>query len=139
VRRVVIDTSILVAGFRSRRGASFAILEHVAEGAVVPLATPALFLEYEAVMKRPEHLLAARLALNEVDAVLRALAAAIEPVPVHFTWRPQLADPSDEMVLEAAVNGRAAAIVTHNAGDFGPASRFGIPVLQPSLFLKEIA
>jgi hypothetical protein len=32
-------------------------------------------------------------------------------------WRPQLADPADELVLEAAVNGRASAIVTHNVPD----------------------
>jgi predicted nucleic acid-binding protein len=30
-----------------------------------------------------------------------------EPVPTHFLWRPQLRDPNDEVVLEAAVNGRA--------------------------------
>ncbi|HEY2534913.1 MAG TPA: PIN domain-containing protein [Xanthobacteraceae bacterium] len=29
-----------------------------------------------------------------------------------FARRPQLADPADELVLEAAVNGRASAIVT---------------------------
>jgi len=34
-------------------------------------------------------------------------------------WRPLLRDPANEMVLEAAVNGRAAAIVTFNQRDFG--------------------
>jgi predicted nucleic acid-binding protein len=43
-----------------------------------------------------------------IDAVL----AMVEPVQTHFMWRPQLRDPADEMVLEAAVNGQAAAIVT---------------------------
>jgi hypothetical protein len=71
----------------------------------VPLATPALFLEYEAVLKRPEQRQAMQLTLAQVDDLLHALASAIEPVAIHFTWRPQLADPADEMVLEAAANG----------------------------------
>ena len=34
----------------------------------------------------------------------------VEPVRIHYLWRPQLRDPEDEMVLETAVNGRADAI-----------------------------
>ncbi len=54
-------------------------------------------------------------------------------------WRPQLRDPADELVLEAAVNGRAVAIVTHNVKDFrSGAERFGVATLTPSEFLKEL-
>jgi PIN domain len=50
----------------------------------------------------------------------------VEPVETHFMWRPQLRDPADELVLEAAVNGQAGAIVTFNRRDFGTApARFG--------------
>jgi predicted nucleic acid-binding protein len=42
-------------------------------------------------------------------------------------WQPQLRDPADELVLEAAVNGQTAAIVTFNRWDFGVAlARFGM-------------
>ena len=55
------------------------------------------------------------------------------PVEIRFLWRPQLQDPGDEMVLEAAINGHAEAIVTHNRRDFVPAAgRFGIEVLSPA-------
>ena len=68
----------------------------------------------------------------EIDAFLTALIALAEPVETHFLWRPQLRDPGDEMVLEAAVNGRANALVTFNVRHFGLApSYFGIEVLHP--------
>ena len=58
--------------------------------------------------------------------------AMAEPVETHFLWRPQLRDPNDEMVLEAAVNGRAEALVTFNVRDYGTAaSQFGVDVLLP--------
>lgn len=41
---------------------------------------------------------------------LAALASAAEAIDVHFMWRPRLADPADELVLEAAVNGRASSV-----------------------------
>jgi predicted nucleic acid-binding protein len=43
------------------------------------------------------------------------------------------------MVLEAAVNGQAAIIVTFNTADFLPAaSKFNLKLMLPSLFLKEL-
>lgn len=137
MHRVVLDTSVLVAGLR--RGASNAVLREAAHGHLTPLITPALFLEYEAVLKRTEQRLAHGLDLTAVDGFLAAFASASEPVDVSFQWRPQLADANDEMVLETAVNGRAAALVTHNVKDFiGAAPRFGLRVLTPGDLLKEI-
>jgi putative PIN family toxin of toxin-antitoxin system len=114
MRRVVLDSSVVVSVFRSRHGAANAVLGLVAARRIVLLATPALFLEYEDVLKRPEQRSISGLSLAEVDSALTALAAAIEPIDVRFVWRPQLSDPDDEMVLEPAVNGRADALVTHN-------------------------
>lgn len=140
MRRVVLDTSVLVAGLRSRRGASFVLLRAVREGAIVPLCTPSLFLQYEDVLKRPEHIEATKLTVGDMDAVLGALASLIEPVTVHLLWRPQLRDAGDELVLEAAVNGRAEALVTHNVADFAEAApRFGLPLLRPGEMLEHDA
>lgn len=137
--RVVLDTSVLVAGLRSRLGASNRILVAVAEQRCTPLVTTALFLEYEAVLLRPEQQLATGMTPPDVGGFLSAFASAAEPVELDFLWRPQLKDPNDEMVLEAAVNGRATALVTHNLEDFREASRrFGIPTWKPSELLKEL-
>jgi putative PIN family toxin of toxin-antitoxin system len=137
--RVVLDTSVVVSAFRSRHGASYRLLGLVAERRLVPLVTTALFLEYEEVLKRPEQREITGLSLRQLDAALAALAAAMEPVEVRFTWRPQLPDPDNEMVLDAAVNGQADALVTHNLADFSvTAPRFGLVVLPPGELLKRI-
>jgi len=103
------------------------------------LATPPLFLEYEEVLKRPEQRLAHKLTLEEIDELLAELAALFEPVEIHFQWRPQGRDPSDEMVLEAAVNGRADALVTYNFADFAAAgARSKIAILSPADLLQKV-
>ena len=137
--RVVLDTSVIVSGLRSRLGASNRLLEFVAEERLVPLVTTALFLEYEEVLKRPEQRLATGMDEKAIAGFMAAFASAAEPVDVHFLWRPQLTDPDDEIVLEAAVNGRSKAIVTHNVRHFLPAAGvYGIEVSPPGTFLKRI-
>src|SRR5579863_10108912 len=139
IRRVVLDTSVVVAALRTRSGAGNAVLRLVAAHKLKPLATPPLFLEYEDVLKRAEQRIANGLTLEAIDDFLAELAALIEPVEVHFRWRPQLRDPNDEMVLEAAIHGRADALVTYNLADFADASdRFKIPVLSPGDLLKKV-
>jgi putative PIN family toxin of toxin-antitoxin system len=140
MRRIVVDTSILVSGLRSKTGAANAVLRLIASRKLIPLATTALFLEYEDVLKRSEQRLAHGLGIGEVDQFLEAFASACEAVEIRFQWRPQLSDTNDEMVLEAAVNGRADALVTHNVRDFcDVATRFGLRVLRPGELLQELA
>jgi len=139
VFRLVLDTSVIVAALRSRRGASNEVLRNVATRRLVLLATPALFLEYEDVLKRAEQQAVHGLSNLAVERFLAALAAVVEPVTVRIVWRPQLRDPADEMVLEAAINGRADAIATFNARDFLPAAaRFGLKILRPAEVLEKV-
>ena len=124
---------------RSPAGASAALLVAARRGKVALLVNVALAVEYEATCLRAEHVMASGLSSQEVGVFLDAVIAMVEPVESHFLWRPQLHDPADEMVLEAAANGRADAIVTFNLRDFGTApSRFGIEVLAPVTALQRI-
>jgi putative PIN family toxin of toxin-antitoxin system len=137
--RLVLDTDVIVAALRSDLGASRQLLLAALDRQIVVLASVPLMLEYEAVLKRPEHMDKIGISTDEVDAVLDALAAVVEPVPLRFLWRPQLKDPADEMVLETAVNGGADALATFNARHLGPAGRaFGIRVVPPGAILREI-
>ena len=137
--RVVPDTCISVSAVRSRTGASFPVLSLGLYRAYKWLATTATFLQMEDVLKRPEHLAAGEMSAIEVDQLLTVVADRITPVQVHYQWRPQLADPGDELILECAINGSADAIVTHNVRDFGAAADFGIRVLTPAQLLRELA
>ena len=109
------------------------------KGRVTLLANVALALEYEAACGRPEHAVAAGLTADEVGIFVDAVLAMVEAVESHYLWRPLLRDPADEMVLEAAANGRAAAIVTFNVRDFGDIPlQFGIEVLTPAAALRRV-
>lgn len=137
--RIVLDTSVVVTAFRSRTGAGRALLDLVASGRLIPLLTPALFLEYEAVLKRPDQLNVSGLHLDDIDRFLAGFVSAAEPVTIHYVWRPQLRDADDEIVFGAAVNGRADALVTYNVRDFRAAApRFGLRIARPAEILKEV-
>lgn len=138
--RFVLDTNVVVAALRSTRGASAAVLRAVRRGQGTMLLSTPLLLEYEAICKAQPHLEASGLSADEVDIVLNVLVARSERVEPTYRWRPQLRDAGDELVLEAAANGRADALVTFNARDFaGAAPRFGLELMGPEDLLRRIA
>ena len=57
---------------------------------------------------------------------------------VYYLWRPYLADPKDDLVLELAVTAGCEFIVTYNKRDFQNVAQFGIRALTPREFLEEI-
>lgn len=129
--RLAVDTDVLVAAVRSRRGASRAWINAVLRGEVALLLSVPLALQYEAVLTRREHLAASGATVAQIESLLDALCAVCVPVEVSFLWRPMLRDPNDEMVLEVAVNGRADWLLTFNERDFAGAKRLGITVERP--------
>jgi len=136
--RLVLDTNVIVSAFRSRHGASNLLLRFADQGAFTPLCSTALFLEYEAVLSREEIRAATGHSLTKVAAIMNSLAAICEGVDITFRTRPMLMDASDEMVLEAALNGRADAIATHNVRDFLPARELGIVIAKPGELLRRL-
>jgi putative PIN family toxin of toxin-antitoxin system len=135
----VLDTNVIVAAMRSPQGASAALLMSARRHAITMLVNVSLALEYEATCLLAEHRLAAGLNQEQVGIFIDAILAMAEPVESHYLWRPQLRDAADEFVLEAAVNGQAAAIVTFNRRDFGSApAAFGIEMLKPAELLRRL-
>ena len=133
------DIDTVVAAMRSPTGASAGLLRAARNGRLTLAATVPLCIEYQDVCSRPEHVKAAEFSPADLRVFLDAVVDLIEPTDVWFLWRPQLRDPGDELVLEAAVNGRAAAIATFNQRDFRPAAeRFGIAILLPADMIRRV-
>lgn len=138
--RLVLDTNVVVAALRSPSGASAALVGQALDRRFTLLLSVPLVLEYEATCNDPAQRIASGLSESEVGTIMAALCAVGEPVQGRFLWRPQLRDAADEMVLEAAVNGRANALVTFNRRDFGGApGTFGIDLLTPQQALARLA
>jgi len=137
--RIVIDTNVVIAASRSRQGASNALLVATLGGQGQWLCSVPLFLEYEEVLCRADFLLDTGHSKAGIAGFLSGIASVIEPVDLHFLWRPQLRDPKDEMVLETAANGRADLLVTHNVRDFRSAEPlFEFEVVTPAEALRRI-
>ena len=138
--RVVLDTSVLVAGTRSARGASRRLLHGVRERLLLPLVSVPLVSEYEAVLLRPEQLAAAGATEAEMLALIDDIVAAAEPVDRHYLVRPLLHDPADHHVVETAVNGQADLLVSFNVRDLAPAAKlYRFRLVTPGEALTELS
>jgi predicted nucleic acid-binding protein len=79
------------------------------------------------------------LSKREILELIEAMEAFAEQVEVVMKIRPLSSDPSDDMVLDVAINGRAEALVTNNKKHFAAAGkRAGIPVLSPAELLEKM-
>jgi len=140
--RIVLDTDVVLSGLRSTVGASRILLLAIEAGIVTPLVSVATVIEYEAVLKRAEHLAASHLEVDDVDMFLDAFVAHAEAVVPHFTNRPSIRDPDDEIFVSVAVNGRADALVTFNMADYAPAddraAGLGIAICRPGDILRRL-
>jgi putative PIN family toxin of toxin-antitoxin system len=136
MHRVVLDTNVIVAGLRSRLGASHRILQLLGTGRFDVVLSVPLVLEYEDVLMRQlDDLVYSQ---DELMEIVDFICASGTPQQIYYLWRPFLSVPKDDHVLEVAVAGRCETIVTHNIRDFHGVDAFGITALTPGEFLRRI-
>ena len=128
---------MLVAAARSQHGASHALLSCLPDARFEPVVSVPLFVEYRAILLRPENLLQRPAA--QAEGFLDGLLSVSHLQEIFFLWRPALPDPKDDMILELAVAAGCRYIVTHNLRDFRGTERWGIAAVPPSDFLRLIA
>ena len=134
--QVVVDTNVLLAALRSRRGASHRLLGLIGDGRWQMNLSVPLFLEYEDVVKRVDSGLS--LSATQIDEILDFICAEANLREIFYLWRPVLPDPKDDFILELAVEGRCDFIVTYNVRDFVGAEKFGVAVTTPQEFLRKL-
>lgn len=123
---------MLVSAWRSRDGASFALLQHLRKGDFEIAVSVPLVVEYESALLRHT---VPPLGASDVESFLDYLCLVAVRQDVFYLWRPLLQDPNDDMVVEVAVAASCEAIVTHNAKDFARATRLVPRILSPAAFL----
>jgi len=133
--KVVIDTNVLVAALKSRRGASFKLVSVLPNDEFSIAISVPLVLEYEDALKR---LKSSTFTEQDIENFVDFLCKIGHHQEIFFLWRPFLPDPFDDHVLEVAVAGGCDAIVTYNKRDFKGIERFGLKILDPREFLLEI-
>lgn len=127
--QIILDTNVLVAAFKSSRGASYRLLSLVdTDKFQLNVSTP-LIAEYEEILRRETpH-------INATD-VVDYLCTIANRHKIFFLWRPVLKDPDDDFILELAVKCDAI-IVTWNIKNFRKAAHFGVTVMTPKEFLQQ--
>lgn len=133
---VVLDTNVIVAALRSKRGASNKLLSLVGTQKFEIHDSVALILEYEDVLQRYRTELG--LSQDDVADFIDALCSMAHHHKIYFLWRPTLSDVNDELILELAVTARCQYIVTHNVSDFKGIEKFGVQAITPREFLQII-
>ena len=126
---IVIDTNVLYAALRSRRGESRRLLDEVFDGAFTLHVSVPLVLEYEAVLVRESRALGIQ--PKEARVVIAALLKHAETHQVHFRWPTYVRDPDDAQVLNTAVAASCPHLITFNKSDFHQAWSLGVTLLTP--------
>ena len=112
IREIVLDTNVLVAAFRSKRGASYELVRSLGQADWRLNVSVALALEYEDVLKRTDMLRG--ISEKAIDDFLDYLFSISNLAPFVLRQRPRGWDLDDERILEVVVQCNAM-IVTHKS------------------------
>ncbi len=132
--QIVADTNVFISALRSQFGASYKLFSLIDKGVYKFNMSIPLALENESVAKRMIDEIS--LSEEEIDNILDFVISNSNRWQIYYLWRPQLKDPSDDMVLELAVTASCNYIVTYNINDFKGIESFGVQAITPKDFLK---
>jgi len=137
--KIVVDTSVFVAGLIGSTGASRELIRRCLKLHYQPLMGTTLLSEYESVIQREEILTLCPLTKTEVFSLLTSFMSVSEWVSIYYSWRPNLKDEADNHLIELAVAGNAKIIATNNIRDFQNSELLfpNLSILKPDDILRS--
>lgn len=138
-KSIVVDTSVLISAIIGPKGPSREVIRLCLTGHYKPLISNALFQEHEDVASRENILEPCSLNVSELRELLNAYYNTCAWVPIYYLWRPNLPDEGDNFLVELAVAGNAACIITNNVKHIKAAELTfpDIKVSTPDQLLRE--
>jgi len=132
--KIVLDTNVLVSAFLSPFGGPSQILQLISLGKLTLLLDQRIFQEYRDVLARKRFHIPSELRNRILERLSeKALWITPEPVTLH------LPDSEDCIFVEAAISGKADALITGNIKHFPVSQISSVRIFLPSEFLKHIA
>lgn len=131
--RVVLDTNVYISGFLLPESNPGKILRLAAEGRFTLVLSPDILAEVHRVLLKKFRYSAAD--AEKADAALRLMGELVSPTSlVEIISK----DPSDNRILECALDGLADVIVSGDKKHLLPLLSFRLrPILSPSDFLRK--
>ena len=137
---VTVDTNILFQALYSNVGASHEVLKMIRRGDVVLAISVPVFQEYRDVLSRIETRSILGMDEDDIQTIMQFVALVGRPTEISFTWRPNLQDEGDNMMVELARASGSTYLITRNTRDFVQNSDLkndDLRIVTPAEFLKE--
>jgi putative PIN family toxin of toxin-antitoxin system len=137
---VTVDTNVLFEALYSKWGASYQILRLIRHGEIGMALSVPLFQEYRDVLSRSESKRQLGLDDTSVEVILQFLATVGRPTDISYSWRPNLKDEADNMVVELALASRSEYLITSNIRDFTEGADLkndDLKIVTPRQFMEE--
>ncbi|MBE7474143.1 MAG: toxin-antitoxin system toxin component, PIN family protein [Anaerolineae bacterium] len=133
-RPIVIDTNVLFEGLTKQGSAADLIVSAWLAGLLNVYVSNGLAYEYESTLSNK----LSPTRWQQTKPILRRILSHVQFVPIYYSWRPLSPDPSDEHVIDCALNANAT-VITANVRDFRKAKEeVGLSVLSPVEFVNQL-
>ncbi len=129
---------MLLSAFLKEGNAARYILNLCLSEYLQPIIGNSIFNEYEDIFTRDKLFLGCPLNIDERRELLDAFYSVCKWQKIHYLWRPNLHDESDNHVLEIAIAADVKFLITQNKKDFLKAELLfpNISILNSAEFVK---
>ena len=132
MRRIVVDTNVVVSGVLVDEGLPASILDLAANKKILMIVSENILAEYEEVLRRPRFKIAST-RIEQVLSTIRKTSTVVRSTRTLAISR----DESDNRFYECAEAGKADYLITGNTKHF-PLSHKGTKIVTPREFIELI-